>query len=138
MSRTLSFSLRIETDLGENDEVQPTVNFVCDWLNDNNYGYAVLSEPSVRSSHTWHGGIVDMDTLHDPDPPWKVGCDGCDWTLVAPQSVAVAAGREHQDNDGAATSEGTPDGWDGHTTEQKYERLVAWRAAALATETAQP
>lgn len=46
-TRKLRFTLLIETELGENDEPEPTVAYVTDWLNDNGYSPTKIDQWEV-------------------------------------------------------------------------------------------
>lgn len=49
----------------------------------------------VPPRHSWGGSLVDVEADSD-DPAWRVGCSGCDWSVEAPMSQAIAAGRAHE------------------------------------------
>lgn len=49
-TRELTFTFEISTTLGAGDEVNPTMRYVGDWLNDNNYGYRQVGPPVLTSS----------------------------------------------------------------------------------------
>lgn len=65
-----------------------------------------LDNPEVPLRHAWGGGLIDLDRLHDDDPPWRVECSGCGWHIEAPRSEAVAAGRAHEDENNPVSIRG--------------------------------